>query len=207
VTSPPWFDDLVAAYDANAGTRELKGEPAWRDAARSDFAARLPPGGRILELGAGVGYTSRWFADRGFDILATDLSPENVARCRDKGLAAEVMDMKHLAVSPAGFDGIWAASCLMHIADADLSGVLLGVDAALAPDGWFWAGTWGGVDREGVWEEDSYEPKRFYSNRSDARMRSLYEKTFHVERFDVIDPEPDVAWHYQMALMRKRADG
>lgn len=203
MTQPAWFDDLIATYDAHAEEREAKGEPEWRNPVREAFVARVPAAGRILEIGAGVGYSSRWFADRGFDVLATDLSAANVAKCRAKGVEAVVRDMRDLDLPAESFDGVWAASCLLHIADADLPGVLDGIAAVMRPGGWFWAGTWGGSDREGVWEQDWYEPKRFYSNRSDDRIRRFYEGTFVVESFEVIDPEPDIEWHYQMALMRK----
>jgi SAM-dependent methyltransferase len=197
---------MVAAYDKYADEREANGEPSWRDAVRADFASRLAPGGRIVELGAGVGYTSRWFADQGFDVLATDLSPGNVTKCRDKGLTASVLDMHHIDLPAESTDGIWAASCLMHIADVELPAVLEAIRRLLVPGGWFWTGTWGGPDREGIWEDDFYEPKRFYSNRRDDRMRAFYEAHFDVTSFEVIDPEPSIDWHYQMALLRKPAD-
>ena len=206
MTKPAWFGDLVAAYDANADEREARGEPDWRDGEKLEFIRKLGSGARILELGAGVGYSSRWFADRGLNVLATDLSGENVALCREKGLAAKVMDMTQIDEPGSSFDGVWAASCLMHIADRDLPGVLAGIAEVLRPGGWFWAGTWGGIDREGIWDEDFYEPKRFYSNRTDGRMRAFYEAQFEVEHFTILDPEPEFEWHYQMALMRKPAD-
>ena len=74
------------------------------------------------------------------------------------------------------------------------------------PGGWFWSGTWGGPDREGIWEDDFYEPKRFYSNRSDDRIQAFYERFFAVESFEAFDPEATIDWHYQMALLRKPAD-
>ncbi len=195
--------DLVAAYDAYAPDREEMGEPDWRDDIRADFAARLPAGAAVLEVGAGVGYTARWFADEGFDVTATDLSPANVALCRSKGVRAEVRDMADLGFAGESFDGVWAASCLMHVPDAELPGVLQEIARVLIPGGWFWAGTWGGADDEGVWEEDWYRPKRFYSIRADDRMRALYEPDFEVLSFTTLDPRPDLQWHYQSALLRK----
>ncbi|MDX1691111.1 MAG: class I SAM-dependent methyltransferase [Acidimicrobiia bacterium] len=195
--------DLIAAYDANAATREEKGEPEWRSPIRADFAGRLPEGARVLEIGAGVGYTARWFHEQGLDVTATDLSPANVAKIREKGVTAHVRDMAELGFSAASFEGVWAASCLMHIPDAALPGVLTGIREVLVPDGWFWAGTWGGVDREGIWEDDSYEPKRFYSFRSHDRIRSFYEDAgFEIVSFEVIDAEPTIEWSYQSTLMR-----
>jgi SAM-dependent methyltransferase len=195
---------LAASYDRSASEREAAGEPAWRDDIRADFASRLPTGGRILEVGAGVGYTAKWFLDQGFDTTATDLSAANVEMCRQKGLNAEVRDMADLGFDRQSFDGVWAASCLMHIADAGLPSVLEEIGRVLAAGGHFWAGTWGGPDQEGTWEDDRYEPKRFYSIRNDERMRAFYETRFTVLSYSTFDPRPDLDWHYQSALLLKQ---
>ena len=40
----------------------------------------------------------------GFEILCTDLSPEMIRACRDKGLTARVMDVTDLRLPPDSFD-------------------------------------------------------------------------------------------------------
>lgn len=197
---------LAAVYDAHVDDRERRGEPAWLAPFRADFADRLPAGARLLELGSGVGYTARWFADRGVDVVASDLSPANVRKCREKGLRAEVVDMSELPFADRSFDAIWAFSCLMHIPGADLERTLRSIARVLVEGGLCWAGTWGDpVESEGPWENDWYEPKRFYAIRSDETMRSAYESVFDVVSFRAADPEPAFDWHYQIALLRRRA--
>jgi len=193
---------MVASYDANAPDREEVGEPDWRDEIRDDFVARLPEGARVLEIGAGVGYTAKWFLDQGIDIVATDLSPANIELCRAKGVPAEVRDMADLGFTDGSFDGVWAASCLMHVPIADLDTVFAEVNRVLGEGGLFWAGTWGGENAEGMWDDDRYKPKRFYGIRDDELMRSLYEPRFEVLSFDTFDPMPEIDWHYQSALLR-----
>ena len=193
---------MAASYDAYASEREQDGEPNWRDEIRADFVARLPDGGRVLEIGAGVGYTARWFLDQGLDIIATDLSPANVELCRAKGVPAEVRDMADLGFADRSFDGVWAASCIMHVPTADLDTAFAGINRVLEDGGLFWVGTWGGPTNEGIWDEDHYEPKRFYSIRDDDLMRSLYEPHFEVLSFHTFSPMREVDWHYQSALLR-----
>lgn len=197
--------DLAAAYDARAGDREAAGEPEWRNAAQADLVERLGPGAELLEVGAGVGYASRWFADRGLAVVATDLSAENVARCREKGLRAEVADMGDLPFPDGSFDAVWAASCLMHIPNADLPGTLREIARVIRPGGLLWTGTWGSESSgEGIWEADWYEPKRFYSLRSDADLRAFLGERFRILSFDSRDDfEKDIDWHYQMTLMAR----
>jgi len=190
--------------DVDSPDREEVGEPDWRDDIRDDFVARLPEGARVLEIGAGVGYTAKWFLDQGIDIIATDLSPANIELCRAKGVPAEVRDMADLGFTDSSFDGLWAASCLMHVPLADLGTVFGEVNRVLGDGGLFWAGTWGGDTAEGMWDDDRYEPKRFYGIRDDELMRSLYEPHFEVLSIDTFDPMPEIDWHYQSALLRGR---
>ena len=198
------LESLARSYDARAADRDEAGEPEWRDEIRTDFVSRLPDAPRVLEIGAGVGYTARWFLDQGVDIVAIDLSPANVELCRSKGVPAEVRDMADLGFADRSFDGVWAASCLMHIPTDDIPEVFGEVGRVLRDGGLIWAGTWGGPTTEGIWEEDWYEPKRFYAIRDDALMRSLYEAHFEVLEFEPFRPIPDYEWHYQSALLRKR---
>lgn len=193
---------MAEAYDVRATSREEAGEPEWRDDIRDDFVARLAESQAVLEIGAGVGYTAKWFLDQGVDITATDLSPANVELCRAKGVRAEVRDMADLGFEAESFDGVWAASCLMHVPTDNLPEVFEEVRRVLRSDGLFWAGTWGGPTDEGIWAEDRVEPKRFYSIRDDDLMRSLYEPHFEVVSFTTFDPMPEIEWHYQSALLR-----
>lgn len=204
VTDPR--DDLADTYDLYADAREERGEPAWRDATRETFARRLDPGVRILEIGAGVGYSARWFSDQGFDVVATDLSPGNVAKIREKGVTAYIADMGDLPFGDASFTGVWAASCLMHIPNDSLRAVLAEIRRVLIGGGLFWSGTWGGTESEGIWEEDFYTPKRFYSIRTDDQMRAFYEPHFNVESMEISEPESAGAtgWTYQSTFMTPR---
>jgi SAM-dependent methyltransferase len=195
---------MAQAYDLRAEHREEIGEPDWRDDIRDDFVRRIPEGGTVLEVGAGVGFTAKWFLDQGLDIIATDLSPANVELCREKGVPAEVRDMAGLGFPDGSFDGIWAASCLMHIPTDNLSDVFAEFGRVLRSDGLIWVGTWGGTTTEGTWADDPVEPRRFYSIRDDDLMRSLYEVHFTVDSFMTFDPIPAGDWHYQSAFLRQQ---
>ena len=113
--------DLVLSYDSDAAARDERGEPDWRDEHREFFAAtmRAEDKTRLLEIGAGSGHSAAFFVAEGFAVIATDLSPGNVARCRAKGLDARVGDFYDLDFPDDSFEAIWAMSCLMHAPDAD----------------------------------------------------------------------------------------
>jgi SAM-dependent methyltransferase len=182
---------MAATYDAVAGHRDEMGEADWRwpIAERFLVAMRAEERTTLLEIGAGVGYTSRWFADRGIAVVATDLSPVQVELCRAKGLNAHVRDMYDLDFARASFHALWAMNCIHHVPDADLSDVLRKMASVLVPGGLCYLGVWGGEDREGLPEDDFYDPPRFFSFRSDERLLRVVGDVFTVESFDAFLPE------------------
>lgn len=200
--------DLIRSYDADAVARDERGEPDWRDEHRDSFTADLQAEGktRLLEIGAGSGHSAAFFAAQGFTVVATDLSPGNVARCRAKGLDAHVGDFYDLGFPDGSFDAIWAMSCLMHVPDADLPDVLDEMARVLVPGGVAMIGLWGGTGTSGIWEGDDHVPPRFYSLRTDDQVRTIVTESFVLERFETIANRPDdpADLHYQLLNARKR---
>ena len=134
-----------------------------------------------------------------------DLSPEMVALCESKGLAARVMDLADLDFPPDTFDAVYAPNCLLHVPDRELPGVLRGARSVLRPGDLFYLGVYGGIDHEGVWKDDPYEPKRFFSFRTDERMREMVARTFEVHTFKriTLDGRSD-GLHFQSLVLRKQ---
>ena len=62
----------------------------WFDENPSDIVLEViqkygvPADGKILEIGCGEGRDTRFLLKQGYDILATDISPEAVAYCRER---------------------------------------------------------------------------------------------------------------------------
>lgn len=211
VPGPPpeaFRESIARTYDGVASIREDRGEDDWRWPIAERFLAQLRDEGRetLLEVGAGVGYTSRWFADHDMIVTATDLSPEQVDLCRAKGIDAHVRDMYDLGFEAGSFDGAWAMNCIHHIPNADLPGVLEGITTVVGSGSPVYIGVWGGVDEEGMPEEDFYLPPRFFSFRSDAALQSLLEGSFLIESFDTFRPgeDSDDTLHMQSAFLRAR---
>jgi SAM-dependent methyltransferase len=46
--------------------------------------AYFPAGGKVLDLGAGQGQDSRYFAERGHDVVSTDIEASMLATCQSK---------------------------------------------------------------------------------------------------------------------------
>ena len=198
-------ESLATTYDNHAGERDERGEADWRWSLAEAFLARLSPGDRLLEVGAGTGYTSRWFADRGLDVIATDLSPLQVEHCREKGLVAHVRDMYELGFSARAFEAVWAMNCLLHVPNADLEQVLMGIRDVLVPGGLLQLGVWGGIDEEGVYEDDFYLPRRFFSLRTDDSLTKRVAEVFEIVSFETLTAEDptDDRLHLQLITAKR----
>jgi SAM-dependent methyltransferase len=103
------------------------------------FLALLPPGGSILELGCGSGNHSAQMLAAGFNVRATDGSPEMAdVAARRLGHPVEAMLFDQLDAQDA-YDGVWASACLLHAPRDELADVLGRIRRALKPEGLFYA--------------------------------------------------------------------
>ena len=124
----------IAYYQANAPHYTLSfGQAPSRHL--DAFLDRLAPGASVLELGCGAGRDSARIAERGFTLDATDGTPAMVRKANERfGIAARVMRFDELDAEET-YDAVWAHACLLHVARADLPGILASVHAALRVNG------------------------------------------------------------------------
>ena len=175
---------LRAAYDARAAWRDGVSKEPWKLAERQAFGARLAPGARLLEIGAGTGQDSAAFQQEGFAVVAADLSPVMVEHCRAKDIEAHVMDFLHLDFPVDSFDAVFAMNCLLHVPNHDLPAILAAVRAILRPGGLFFVGVYGGNESaEGPIDGDEHVPPRFFSWRTDEQLLGFATGA----GFDVVD--------------------
>lgn len=182
--------DLRAAYDGSARERDASERAPWQVRERAMFLARLQGEGKrsLLEVGAGAGQDSQFFAASGLEVVATDLSPQMVAMCRRRGLQAHVMDVLHLDLAAGSFEAAYAMNSLLHIPNSDLRNALVAVRNVLAPQALFYLGLYGGKEAfEGILSSDVHVPQRFFSFRTDSQLLAEVESLFRVEDFHVIE--------------------
>ncbi|MBM7784525.1 class I SAM-dependent methyltransferase [Tenggerimyces flavus] len=176
--------DLRTAYDGGASQRDQLSKYPWKVEERAAFLARLREAGsqRLLEIGAGTGQDSVFFTEHGLSVVAIDLSPAMVARCVEKGLDARVLDFTGLTSEfpAASFDAVWSMNCLQHVPTADLPPIVAQIRAMLRPGGLFYFGSWGGDGTEGLLEDDSHTPPRFFAWRTLAQLESALADSFTV---------------------------
>lgn len=199
--------NLSDAYDRESNNRNEVKTQTWKIIERQSFLQTLIHEQKksLLEIGAGAGKDSLFFEQRGLDVQATDLSEEMIKRCQEKGLKAHVMSFDDLVFPSGSFDAVWALNCLLHVPKKDLPHILMEIKRILKPEGLFYMGVYGGINQEGIWEEDFHDPKRFFSFFEGEDLEKLLQNYFEVEGFNKIpinhnDSGPT---HFQGFILRK----
>lgn len=200
------FEEMIAAsYNNAAEERDSYSLQEWKVEERKAFLDKLlaEKCSDVLEIGAGTGKDSLYFKERGLQTFSTDISPEMIKLCKEKGLDAKVMNFAKLDFPDHHFDGIWALNCLLHVPKEEIRNVLKELKRVLKPSGLFYMGVYGGEDYQGIWEEDSYTPKRFFSFFEDASIKTLLSEFFIIEYFNVV-PKERVGgkYHFQSIILR-----
>lgn len=198
---------LRQAYDKYAVERDQSRMAPWKFEVRQQFLHALLEEDKntILELGAGPGRDGLYFQENQFDVVCVDMSSEMVRLCQEKGLDARRMDVRELAFEDGQFDSVYAMNSLLHIPKAEIGGVLASVHRVLKPGGLFFFGVYGGPSSEGIWDDDVYDPKRFFAMYSDEELQALAQPLFGVEEFYTVPMEED-APHFQALLLRKSGE-
>jgi SAM-dependent methyltransferase len=182
-------DRLRESYDHGAAGRDGHAKQGWKVTERAAYHDLLKAQGaqRLLEIGTGTGQDSVFFKEQGLEVVAVDLSPAMVERCRAKGVDARVMDLRRLDFPPASFDAVYALNCLLHVPNAELPEVLAGIRTVMRPGGLFFLGVYGGgtESKEGVAETDTHRPPRFFSWRTDEQIVAFARASFHLQDFHV----------------------
>jgi SAM-dependent methyltransferase len=147
------------------------------------FLALLSPGATILELGCGAGFDTAEMLAQGFDVSATDGSPEMAAEAsRRLGRPVGTLLFGDLEAVDA-YDGVWANACLLHVPRNELAQILKLIWRALKPGGVFYASFKTG-DAEG---RDTLN--RYYNYPSPEWLRETYADAGNWNSVDVASGE------------------
>jgi len=105
----------------------------------SDIISKIPSG-KVLELGCGLGQFSKYFMEKGFDVLATDISPDALAKAAKNvdSLKTQVLDMgKPFPFGDNIFDIVMANLSIHYFDEATTHRILSEILRVLSPNGYF----------------------------------------------------------------------
>jgi ubiquinone/menaquinone biosynthesis C-methylase UbiE len=200
---------VEAGYDALAdrfgewGAR-IEGDPWERFV--DELAERLPPGGRILDLGCGNGAKISRLADH-FDVVGVDISERQLelARAAVPRPAFVQADFARLEFPAHAFDAVTALYSLVHVPREEQPELLGGIRRWLKPGGLFLASMShvGGEDRIEEW----LGVEMFFSGfDAETNRRLVRQAGFELLADELVwmhEPEPDGDSAFLWVLARK----
>jgi mutator protein MutT len=134
------------------------------------FLEYLKPGSKLLDLGCGSGRDSKYFRDKGYDVVSIDEN-HNIAEWAIDYTGHEVLVMPFNEVKfPEKFDGIWACSSLLHCHENELVNTIEELVVSLKPSGYFYMSfKWG--------EESTTDINgRYFVNKTADSLQKLIRK-------------------------------
>ena len=133
--------ETLRVYDAKAADyAKLIDSDTKENPYLERFIARLPTGGRVLDLGCGPGLAATRMANAGLQVDAMDGSAEMVAMAaQHDGVTAWQATFDQITGTDI-YDGIWANFCLLHASKEAMPHHLAAMVTALKPDGAFHIG-------------------------------------------------------------------
>lgn len=101
----------------------------------AEFERYLKPGCRIMDLGCGSGRDSRYFSEKGYDVVAVDPSSVMCKRTKEfAGVITYTLKAEEVLFEDE-YDAVWACASLLHISKENQEFVLRKVCRALRQDG------------------------------------------------------------------------
>ena len=164
------MDDSTLQFYRQNAEAYAKREITSRHARMTRFLEPLRERAKILELGCGAGGDTAELIARGFDVRATDGSPELAEIAAGRlGRPVETL-LFHDLDEVEAYDAVWANACLLHVPREQLGDILARIRRALKSGGYFYA----------TYKTDGEEGRdalnRYYNYPSPEWLRMTYAK-------------------------------
>lgn len=168
--------ETIAVYDKQVNDYAELTKSDEPDKSLRLFMDRLPPGGRVLDLGCGPGASAAAMIQAGFKADAMDASEEMV-RLAKEAYSLNVQHAVFQDLNATGvYDGIWANFSLLHAEEDEFVLLLPKLHRALKPAGLLYLGlkTGSGTARDKL--------GRRYTYYSEVQLEQL----LNAANFDII---------------------
>lgn len=142
----------------------------------------------ILELGSGTGIDANILKNKGFSVLATDLSPKMVEIMRSKKIEAKVCDLYSVSDLGTKFDAIYSMNVLLHVPQKDLKKVMKELSNVLISKGIMYVGVYGRDDVEEIInDETKMGEDRFFNFMSRKTLEEVGSEFFKVLTYNEVE--------------------
>ena len=121
------------------------------------FLSKLPVGARILDFGCGAGRDAKYFAEKGYEVVAIDGS-EELCKIANQftGVVAHQMFFGELDET-GEYDGIWACASILHLRKEELIDIIPRMIRAVKTEGYLYMSF-----KYGTFE--GYRNERYFTN-------------------------------------------
>ncbi len=194
------YDQTAHEYQENT----LKLQPEVKAKA---FLSYLAPESKILDLGCGPGRDSKFFVDKGYEVIGVDISPQMIAIARNSVPQANflVSDIESLKLNDESIDAIWASASLLHVSKKAMSGVLENLYRTLKPEGIFYVSMKKGSGEE-LQADDRYGGvEKFWNYVSEDELTQLLvEQGFQILETDTHQKSTSYQTHPWISVRCKK---
>jgi SAM-dependent methyltransferase len=198
--------DRVAAEYVQRIYGELEHKPLDRELLNR-FAAKLPRGGPVCDLGCGPGHVARYLHERGAHVCGIDLSAEMVrlAQQLNPGIEFCQGDMLALGIDDGAWDGVVAFYSIIHIPRPQVVAALEEIKRVLRPAGLLLLAVHIGDEVLHLDEWWGQQVSLDFSFYCPGAMKSFLESVgFTVEELIERDPYPEVEHQSRRAYVFAR---
>ena len=131
--------DSIAYYNKNAKSFFDRTINADLQEVYQKFLSHLPKEGRILDAGCGVGRDSKFFLNKGYEVVPFDGSIEMV-RMTSNLIGKSALHMLFEDINFfSEFDAVWANASLLHVPYENLREIIQSFHKSLFPSGILYA--------------------------------------------------------------------
>jgi ubiquinone/menaquinone biosynthesis C-methylase UbiE len=95
----------------------------------------FPKGGKVLELGAGHGQDSLYFASQGFEVVSTDIETAALEKHSEKFTVLKINLLEKLPFEDASFDAVYAHLSLHYFDLLQTERIFQEIERVLRPGG------------------------------------------------------------------------
>jgi ubiquinone/menaquinone biosynthesis C-methylase UbiE len=131
------YDSIASEYSACVDRLVSGWIQGFEKLLLDELIKKLPPNGKILEIGCGNGKDTEYLIEKDLSVIATDISSGMLSEAIKRVPAGDFiqMDMRNLSFPNESFDWVTANGCIYHVSKADFKGVLKEIFRVLKPDG------------------------------------------------------------------------
>lgn len=168
------------------------------------FAARLPAGSIVLDLGSGPGFDAAEFRKRRLRAVSLDYSFEMLrAGVEDFPGPRVQADMRRVPFREGSLDAVWAIASVIHLPVRDAMAAIDEIHRALRDDGTLYLSMKAGVGD--VWESDRYGSPRWFQFWSAEELdAALGDRGFAIEESFTKETNAGL-WHVRIARAARRS--